>query len=156
LTLVKIDPAIAAFISEGLPTHIATRSATLQPSGARVTAVTVDDDREHVIVYVPVVVAPPLLDDLRANGQVAVVFARPVDERSCQVKGVFVDSWTPSADEEAIVKQQWERCLDSIGLVGYSRVATASWSMMPCVAVRFRAEALFSQTPGPGAGARLP
>ena len=152
----KIDSAIAAFISEGLPAHIATRNARLEPSGARVTAVSVDEASEHVTVYVPATVAPPLLDDLRANGQVAVVFSRPADERSCQVKGVFVDSWTPSADEEALIRRQWERCLDSLEVVGYPRAGTASWSMMPCVAVRFRAEALFSQTPGPGAGARLP
>ena len=147
---------MAAFIQEGLPTHIATRNALLEPSGARVTAVTVDDDLEHVTVYVPVVIAPPLLDDLRANGQVAVVLARPADERSCQVKGVFVDSWTPSAEEQAIIARQWEQCLRALEVVGYPRAAPANWSMMPCVAVRFRAEALFSQTPGPGAGARLP
>src|SRR5262245_3676239 len=130
---------MAAFIQEGLPTHIATRNALLEPSGARVTAVTVDDDLEHVTVYVPLVVSGPLLDDLRANGQVAVVLARPADERSCQVKGVFVDSWTPSVDEEAIVERQWEQCLRALEVVGYPRAALVNWSMMPCVAVRFRA-----------------
>jgi hypothetical protein len=156
LTFVKIDPAIAAFIQEGLPTHIATRNALLEPSGARVTAVTVDDDLEHVTVYVPTVAATPLLDDLRANGQVAVVLARPIDERSCQVKGVFVDSWTPSAEEESVVGRQWEQCVRALEAIGYPRATLAGWLMTPCVAVRFRAEALFSQTPGPGAGARLP
>ena len=37
----------------------------------------------------PRVAAGRVLPDLEANGQVAVSFARPVDERACQVKGVF-------------------------------------------------------------------
>ena len=150
-----IDPDMAAFLQEGLPTHIGTRNADLEPSGARVTAVTVDADGEHVTVYVPVVAAPPLLDDLRANGQVAVVVARPADERSCQVKGTFVESWTPSAEEEAFAAQQFVRALQAVEVVGIPRSGSESWRMSPCVAVRFRANALFTQTPGPGAGARL-
>ena len=150
-----IDPDMAAFLQEGLPTHIGTRNADLEPSGARVTAVKVDADGEHVTVYLPVVAAPPLLDDLRANGQVAVVAARPADERSCQVKGTFVESWTPSAEEEAFAAQQYARALQAVEVVGIPRSGSESWRMSPCVAVRFRANALFTQTPGPGAGARL-
>src|ERR1043165_8569273 len=130
---------MAAFLQEGLPAHIGTRNADLQPSGARVTAVKVDADGEHVTVYVPSAAAPPLLDDLRANGQVAVVFARPADERSCQVKGTFINSWTPSADEDAFVKEQWGRCLQALEVIGYPRAGTESWTMWPCVAVKFRA-----------------
>jgi hypothetical protein len=146
---------MAAFLQEGLPIHIGTRNADLEPSGARVTAVKVDADGEHVTVYVPLVAGAPLLDDLRANGQVAIVIARPADERSCQVKGTFVESWTPSADEEAFARQQYERALQAVEVVGIPRNGSESWQMSPCVAVRFRANALFTQTPGPGAGARL-
>lgn len=146
---------MAAFLQEGLPTHIGTRNAALEPSGARVTAVKVDADGEHVTVYVPLVASGPLLDDLRANGQVAVVVARPADERSCQVKGTFVESWTPGADEEAFAAQQYARALQAVEFVGIPRSGSDSWTMSPCVAVRFRANALFTQTPGPGAGARL-
>jgi hypothetical protein len=153
---VKIDSQMAAFLREGLPTHIATRNAQLEPSGARVTAIKVDADGEHVTVFLPAIAAPPLLADLRDNGQVAVVLARPIDERSCQVKGTFVESWTPTADEEVFAREQFERALASVERVGIPRVGSAAWQMWPCVAVRFRAEALFTQTPGPNAGARLP
>ena len=40
-------------------------------------------------------------------------------------------------------------------MVGLPRVATDGWVMWPAVAVRFRVNALFDQTPGPGAGAPL-
>ena len=152
----KIDSQMAAFLQEGLPTHIATRNAQLEPSGARVTAIKVDADGVHVTVFLPAIAAPPLLADLRDNGQVAVVLARPIDERSCQVKGTFVESRTPTADEEVFAREQFERALASVERVGIPRVGSAAWQMWPCVAVRFRAEALFTQTPGPNAGARLP
>lgn len=151
----KIDPDMAAFLQEGLPTHIATRNADLEPSGARATAVKVDADREHVTVFVPSVVVAPLLDDVKNNGQVAVVIARPADERSCQVKGTFVDSWSATADEEAFAIEQWRRSLASLEVIGYPGAGTERWTMWPCVAVRFRADSLFTQTPGPNAGARL-
>jgi hypothetical protein len=147
---------MAAFLQEGLPAHIATRNAQLEPSGARVAAIRVDADGEHVTVFLPAVAAPPLLDDLRDNGQLAVVLARPVDERSCQVKGSFVASWTPTADEDTFIREQFDRALASLERVGIPRAGNEGWQMWPCVAVRFRAEALFTQTPGPNAGARLP
>ena len=40
----------------------------------------------------PTVGAGPILDDLQANGQAAIVFARPEDDRACQVKGTFVSA----------------------------------------------------------------
>ena len=152
----KIDSQMAAFLQEGMPAHIATRNAQLEPSGARVTAIKIDADGEHVTVFLPAIAAPPLLDNLRDNGQLAVVLARPIDERSCQVKGRFVESWTPTADEEAFARDQFELAVASVERVGIPRVGSTSWQMSPCVAVRFRAEALFTQTPGPNAGARLP
>lgn len=147
---------MAAFLQEGGPTHLATRNADLEPSGARVTAVKVESDREHLTIYVPVVAAPPLLADLKANGQAAVVFVRPADERSCQVKGTFVDTWAPSEAEESHITDQYEKCLQSLEVVGYPREGVATWKMFPCVAVRIRATAVFTQTPGPNAGAPLP
>jgi hypothetical protein len=153
---VKIDSEMAAFLQEGLPAHIATRNAQLEPSGARVAAIKVDADGEQVTVYVPAIAAPPLLDDLRDNGQLAIVLVRPIDERSCQVKGRFIESWTPTADEEAFARDQFDRGLTAVERVGIPRAGSEGWRMWPCVAVKFRAEALFTQTPGPNAGARLP
>ena len=42
------------------------------------------------MVYVATVAAELVLPDLESGGQAAVSFGRPVDERACQVKGVFV------------------------------------------------------------------
>ena len=150
-----IEPELAAFLQEGLPTHIATRDDDLKPWGARVTAVTVEDDREHIVVFVPEIAAGRILADLASNGQAAIGFVRPADERACQVKGVFVESRPASEVERTLVMAQWDRCLTGLEVVGYPRVATDGWTMWPCVAVRIKVNALYSQTPGPGAGAPL-
>ena len=39
-----LDAQLALFLAEGLGIHIGTRTKQLQPNGARVTAVRVDDD----------------------------------------------------------------------------------------------------------------
>jgi hypothetical protein len=146
---------LAGFLEEGLSTHIASRNERLEPSAARVMALQVDPDRKHVVAFVPAVSAGQVMRDLRANGQVALVSARPPDERGCQVKGVFVDARDAGEDERAMVIGQWESFRDKLAMVGLPRAATDAWVTWPCVAIRVRVQALFDQTPGPGAGARL-
>jgi len=152
---VTIEPELATFLQEGLAIHIATRNDKLEPWGSRVTAIKIDDDREHATVFVPEVAAKRIVADLESNGQVALGFVRPADERACQLKGVFVDSRPAAAGERGFVMDQWDRCLAGFEIVGYPRVATDRWTMWPCVAIRMRVTSLFSQTPGPGAGAPL-
>jgi len=115
----------------------------------------VDDDGQHLTAFVPTVAAALLLPDLHANGQVAVVSARPPDERGCQVKGMFVNTWDATVAEREIVDEQWERFRQRLDVIGLPRVATDGWVTWPCTAIRLRVQAVFDQTPGPGAGARL-
>jgi hypothetical protein len=146
---------LADFLEEGLSTHIASRNERLEPNAARVTALLVEPDGLHVLAFVPAVSAALVMPDLHANGQVALVCARPPDERGCQVKGVFVQARDAGEDERAMVIAQWERFRDKLAMVGLPRVATDAWVTWPCLAIRLRVQALFDQTPGPGAGARL-
>jgi hypothetical protein len=150
-----LSQQLAGFLQEGLSSHIASRNERLEPSAARVTALLVEPDGLHIVAFVPAVSAGQLMPDLRANGQVAVVCARPPDERGCQVKGVFVDAREARDDERALVIAQWERFRDKLAMVGLPRVATDAWVTWPCLAIRLRVQALFDETPGPGAGASL-
>ena len=146
---------LADFLEEGLSSHIASRNERLEPSAARVTAILVEPDLQHVVAFVPTVGADRIMADLQANGQVALVCARPPDERGCQLKGAFAGARDARDDERPIVTAQWERFRDKLALVGLPRVATDPWVTWPCLAIRLRVQALFDQTPGPGAGARL-
>lgn len=132
-----------------------TRNARLEPNGARVIAVKVLEDCEHLVAYVPVAGAELVLADLEANGQAALAFARPADDRACQIKGERVSIRDAEPSERAMVQQQWAGLLEQLQLVGIPPLATEAWSTWPCMAVTLRVTAAFDQTPGPGAGSAL-
>lgn len=128
----------------------------MRPNGCRVTAVRVEDQGRHLVAYLPKAAGPAVLDDLRSNGQAALSFARPTDDRAVQVKGQFISARDADPSEEAFVLGQWRSLigeLDAIGLAALT--STNTWLMWPCVAVTIRVTAIFSQTPGPEAGAVL-
>jgi len=151
-----IGAELSTFLQEGLGIYVGTRNAALEPSGARATAAIVEADGAHVTVFVPAIAADCLLTDLRANQQIAVSFGRPVDDRACQVKGVFVEARQARDDERDVVARQWNAFLGKLETIGIPRTATRGWATWPAVAVRFKSTAVFDQTPGPGAGNRAP
>jgi hypothetical protein len=150
-----IDPPLAAFLQEGLGIHVGTRDARLQPAGARAIAVRPEPDGLHLLVYVSEVAAARLLDNLRDNLQAAVTFVRPVDDRACQVKGLFHDVRPASEAERGFVAAQWDLFLQQLEHIGIPRTGSASWVTWPAVVLRIRVNAVFDQTPGPHAGSPI-
>jgi hypothetical protein len=151
-----LDKSLTEFLEHGLAIHIGTRDAAMRPNGCRVTAVRVEDQGRHLVAYLPKAATPAVLDDLRSNGQAALSFARPTDDRAVQVKGEFISVRDADASDEAFALGQWRSLigeLDAIGLAALT--STNTWLMWPCVAVKIRVTAIFSQTPGPEAGAVL-
>ena len=71
------------------------------------------------------------------------------------MKGTFEGARAATADERAVVLAQWDRWLDRLTTIGYPRPTFEHWTAWPCVAIRVRVNAIFNQTPGPGAGAPL-
>jgi hypothetical protein len=150
-----IHGPLAAFLQEGVGIHIATRNAALEPNGTRALAVKVEDDGRHLAVYVARVASVRILGDLEDNGQAAVSFGRPVDDKACQVKGTFLAARDASDDERPFIAAQWDGFLASLEQIGIPRAATRAWITWPAVAIRLRVNAVFDQTPGPGAGAQI-
>lgn len=150
-----ISGPVADFLHEGLGIHVGTRDRQLRPNGARGLAVAVDPDGVHFDVYLPTIAAERLMADLESNGQAAVVFGRPTDDRACQLKGVFLSAREARPDEQAVILAQWTRYLDKLEAIGIPRAAPANWITWPATVIRLKATALFEQTPGPQAGAQL-
>jgi hypothetical protein len=151
-----LDRSLTEFLERGLAIHIGTRNAQMRPNGCRVTAVRVENQGQHLVAYLPKAATPSVLEDLRQNGQAAVSLTRPIDDRAVQVKGVFVSERDADPSEEAFVLGQWNALLTELDVMGLAALSsTSSWSMWPCVAVTLRVTAVFSQTPGPEAGAVL-
>ncbi|HKQ62786.1 MAG TPA: pyridoxamine 5'-phosphate oxidase family protein [Candidatus Polarisedimenticolaceae bacterium] len=151
----RIPDELAAFLESGLSLALGTRNADLAPNGTRAWAIQVAADRTHVTVFVEARSATPLLADLEAHPQAAVVFDRPSDSRACQIKGRFVDSRRARPAERAFVERQVDDFKADLEKIGVARALTAGWRSWPCVAVRILVTDLFHQTPGPGAGERM-
>ena len=150
-----IDTGLAAFLQEGLGIHLGTRDGDLRPEGARGLAVSVEDSGRQLVVFVAEIAAERLMPNLESNGQAAVTFARPVDERACQVKGTFLGVRRADAGERALIEAQWEGFMRQLELIGIPRVGTAAWTTWPAAAIRLRVTAVFDATPGPKAGAAI-
>ena len=150
-----IDMELAAFLQEGIAIQLGTRNDRLEPNGVRVVSVAVDPDGRHIVAYVPDAAVAQVLPDLESNGQAALVFARPPDERACQLKGTFTSARRATEAERAGVEAQWDRWLGRLASIGVARATLEPWITWPCTAVRLRVTAIFNQTPGPNAGAPL-
>jgi hypothetical protein len=147
-----ISGPLAEFVQGGVGIHLGTRNARFEPNGARALAVRVNDQGTHLTVFLSTAAVERLLPDLEANGQAAVSFGRPVDERACQIKGVFVGVRDASDDERELVLGQWGGYLDQLSQIGIPREPLSRWTTWPASAVTLKATALFEQTPGAGAG----
>lgn len=150
-----IDDALAAFLQQGLAINIGTCNARLEPNASWVPAAVVEPGGTHLLVFVPTIGAQPVLEDLRAQGRAALVFARPQDDRACQVKGTFESVRDAEERERPEIERQWAGFRRQLDLIGTPGEGAREWISWPCVAVRLRVTALFSQTPGPDAGAPL-
>lgn len=151
-----LTPSLAAFIQGGVGIHLGTCNARLEPNGARALAVEVEPDGVHLVVYLAEVAAARLLPDLQVNGQAAVSFGRPIDDRACQVKGQFVSARQAKPTERDPIRAQFASFLSSLEQIGIPRVGAANWVLWPAMAIRLRATSVFEQTPGPSAGTPMP
>lgn len=150
-----IDATLAGFLEEGLGITLGTRNERLEPNGARAIAVKVDADGTHLSVYLAEVAARRVIPDLESNGQAAVTFGRPIDERACQVKGTFVSARAAADDERPFMIAQRGRYFSNLEMIGIARAGSAAWITWPAVVVRIRATHIFNQTPGAEAGAPI-
>jgi hypothetical protein len=151
-----LDRSLTEFLEAGLAVHMGTRNNRLEPNGCRVIAVRVEEQGRHLVAFIPKASDPAVLNDLRDNGQAALSFARPMDDRAVQVKGEFVAERDADPGEQAFVLAQWDAGLKGLEIIGLpATAATTTWSKWPCVAITIRVTAVFSQTPGPDAGSVL-
>jgi hypothetical protein len=118
----------------------------------------VHDDRRTVTIFVPAARSERLLRNLRENGRVALGLALASHE-AYQLKGTYVSS-RPTDDAERTRQEARRAALLADALkAGYppaiARPLVLGLAYTPGVAITFRAEEVFLQTPGPGAGTLL-
>lgn len=153
-----LDEDHAAFIQTGVAVVVATRDSDSVPDVARGCGCRVSKDRRRVTVLVEPARAGSVLDNVAANGQVAVVFSQPSTHRTIQLKGSDARLVRITAADRTIASRHLEAWVQELTGIGYRddfARAVRGQAAQGMVAIAFTPTAAFQQTPGPGAGERL-
>jgi hypothetical protein len=139
---------------------VAGRDARLQPHLVRALGCRVQRQPLRVTVLVAADMAGEVLDDLRDNDQVAVVFSEPSTHRTVQLKGMQISIEPGSAADRELARDYAGRFVAEVALLGYAEPLIANLlnhDPAQLLAVSFTPTASFDQTPGarpaPEAGA---
>lgn len=148
-----------AFIQTGVSIVVASHDNANTPSVARGVACRLSPDRRRVTVLLRPSRSAALMADLRSSASIAVVFSQPSTHRTIQIKGRDPEIGPVQADDQERVQKHISEFSDEVVPYGYSPAfARAMLDSAPddLVAVTFTARDVFSQTPGPRAGERMP
>lgn len=159
MSAVILTEELVAFCEGPVGIIVAACDSSLQSSVAFAYGCRVAPDRSRVTITVLASQAEVLLADIRATARIAVNFARPTTSRSIQLKGhdariepvraqdlAQVTAHTRAFTEELLPLREMSEAAMA-ALFGYTQEDLVAISFSPCDG--------FSQTPGPGAGARL-
>jgi hypothetical protein len=153
-----IGPEPAALLARRVSVIVGSRDAAHQPHVMRAVGCRVSDDHRRITVFLPRASSRPVLDDIAANGQIAVVFSEPTTHRTVQFKGLDAIVAPVGPDDEATVARYLANFAEEIAEIGFSGdVAKTMLGHAPgdLAAVHFTPLSGFEQTPGPTAGHAL-
>lgn len=136
---------------------VGTRDAQLRPAHTWVIGAVVHADRETVSFFVPEARSARVLSNLQDNGRVALGIGL-VSHEAYQLKGTYLSS-RPTGDEDIALQEAYRAKVLAALRQAYpdqiARPVVLGFAYRPGVAVTFRADEIFLQTPGPGAGNRM-
>lgn len=152
-----LDAERAAFIQGPVSVIVASRNAELVADVVRGCGCRVSRDRRQVTVLVEQRRASALLDDIAANGMIAVVFSQPSTHLTIQLKGTDARVVRVTAADRAAARQHLLDWSADLGRIGFDAPFSAALhgDTGELAAIRFTPTAAFQQTPGPAAGQPL-
>lgn len=153
-----LDAAQAAFLAGPVAVGMASHDGDGVPSLSRAFGCKVSPDRREVTVFLSRLRSGALLRDLAAGQPVAAVFSRPLTHETLQLKAGQVVLRDLAPGEREIMEAAGEAFIAELVPLGYAESfcrALMSPSADEAVAATFTPTALYEQTPGPRAGARL-
>lgn len=138
--------------------YAGTRDERLCPAQTFVIGAVVHPDQESITFFVPESRSERILSDLENNGRVALAISLLTHE-AYQLKGVYVSSRPADAKDRAVQEIYRSKLLSAMLQAGYpaqiARPLVLGLAYQPAVAITFRAEEIFLQTPGPEAGKKI-
>lgn len=158
---VAIGDELKTFLEGPVSVLVGTRDSRLAPEITRAWGPRVSDDRRRVSLCVPRATSGKTLDNLEANGEIAVTFSLPTNYRTFQLKGRHASASEPDDTDLAVVERHRNAFAEANEPLGQPRQRIeAFWgceieTSAVLVKILFAPEQIFDQTPGPGAGRSL-
>ena len=143
-------------MASGVVIYVVTRDEQLAPESMLAMGARAQCDERRVTVYLPKAWATATLANLRGNGQIGINMTRPIDHKSLQIKGTYLAARDSTDADRELQAVHRAALVEQFALVGVPRSLTRRLVWWPSVAVDVDVKEAFSQTPGPGAGERLP
>lgn len=100
-----------------------------------------------------------VIDAVEGGSAIAATFSRARDHRSIQLKASRALVRPVAPDDASEAARQCALLADDLVELGYARAQADVYALLGApnlVSLEFRPERVFTQTPGPGAGAELP
>jgi hypothetical protein len=155
VAVATIPEDIIDFLEGGISILVGTCDLETRPEVARAVGASVSRDRSEVTIYLHEAWGAKALANLRANGEIAVGFSRPLDNFAIQLKGRTTRFLSPSEGDRSVVDRYHATYSEQLYMVGFPRSITRRFVLWPAVGVTFTVRDVFVQTPGPDAGKRL-
>jgi hypothetical protein len=155
---VQLTDDQARFLQGRVSIIAASRDVRRVPSVARAGACRVAADRRSITLLLPTLQCRQLLADIATTRALAVVFTEPSTHRTQQFKGSDAHETPVLPGDLELVAAHIQAFADAIMPLGYSRELALSVHDVPegrLTAVTFGIDAIFDQTPGPRAGAKV-
>ncbi|MBL4715617.1 MAG: hypothetical protein JKX95_03200 [Bacteroidia bacterium] len=132
------------------------RDNNLQPSVGRAFGVQITSEDE-ISFYVPVQMLTKHLVNFENNGQIALTVCKTNNYVTYQFKGEFVEQHSCKDEELAVINKTIAFYRELIIMMGGNEVGTQvdKLQLIPALAITFKVEEIFNQTPGPKAGKKI-
>src|SRR5262245_59916099 len=155
-----IPPKIIRFLEERASIGFAaTRDGQLVPHGHRVSGWRIDASGRTLTAFVPPSSSEQLVESLLDNGRIAVTLEEVGTHETYQIKGRYLNHRPVQTAEIDIAGRTRERFAKTVRtLFPDPQLAEGLKASIPTptVAVEIEVHEVFLQTPGPGAGRRIP
>src|SRR5262245_21939692 len=115
-----IGPEQAALINRRVSIMVGSRDAALRPHLMRAVGCRLSSDWRRATLLLPQGGSREVLDDLRDNGRVAVVFSEPSSNRTVQLKGDDATVTPCGPDDAALAECYVQGFVAEIGQLGFA------------------------------------
>ena len=147
-----IPQEIVDFIYSGQAGVVGSRDENMVPMLALCWGTRVRDTDGVIITYVVKEQYEQMLKNFNNNGRVVLTLVETPSYRSYQFKGQFLEARAMTPDEIDFQRQFREEVVAGFHSGGYPYEIADRYVGLADLAIEFKVENIFDQTPGPGAG----